>query len=341
MSPSFNHKDYVPILKTKAGEAWALANVPPADRVHVTPLLELHPHKTKANGQHAREMCEQFADAWGSDPVFLDTAWLHRSGPVAGAIADTFTAARTTSLQPIPVVRLTYDAPAVVQVRAAVEEDGRGCMLRVTQDDLDAPQAVARIDALLDALGLAPSHVHLLLDYENSRMQLRGDVPRVPHLNDWLTFTAASGVFQASLVTLTQGTWHRLSRRDWVSWEVDVVGAGLPRRPAYGDYSTRAPGRPADFGDPVVNMRYTAATEWLVRIGGKHKQGAAPDIKPICASLVTQPEYVGRLFSEGDAKIDDTARPGTPTGAPQQWVQWSVSHHVAFVNSQIQTHAGL
>lgn len=60
----FDYKHYVPILKTKAGERWALSHLPPSDRDHLTPLLEIHPHESRSADIHSREICESFANIW-------------------------------------------------------------------------------------------------------------------------------------------------------------------------------------------------------------------------------------------------------------------------------------
>jgi hypothetical protein len=97
----------------------------------------------------------------------------------------------------------------------------------------------------------------------------------------------------------------------------------------------RPPGAPADFGDPRVNLRYAVEDHWLVKLGGKHKEGAAPEIHAICDELRSYPGYSGPAFSSGDAEIDRIADTEDETGGPTQWLQWCVSHHLEFVVEQI------
>jgi hypothetical protein len=52
MPLQFSDRHYIPILKTKQGERWSLATLPPDLRAVITPLLELHPHKTLDSAQH-------------------------------------------------------------------------------------------------------------------------------------------------------------------------------------------------------------------------------------------------------------------------------------------------
>jgi hypothetical protein len=121
----FSHKHYVPILKTKAGEKWALSHLAAGMREHVTPLLELHAHGTKGVAEHADDVCEDLSAAWGTDyPFFFDTLWLNGSTGNPAVISGVFAAARSYDLQAIPVVRLSYDAPTLAQVRAEIDDDG-------------------------------------------------------------------------------------------------------------------------------------------------------------------------------------------------------------------------
>ena len=80
----FDHKHYVPILKTKAGEAWALFNLDGKLREQMTPVLEIHkPKKEKDKPamplvEHIHAVCERIKDNWGTAyPFFLDTEWVN------------------------------------------------------------------------------------------------------------------------------------------------------------------------------------------------------------------------------------------------------------------------
>lgn len=338
---TFTHKHYVPVMKAKAGERWALSHLAATTRSHMTPLLELHAHADKNLTVHADDVCEDLAAVWGTDdPFFLDTIWLHGSAGNPMIIAVVFAAARNNALQAIPVVRTTYDAPTLAQVRAIIDDDDRECMLRITPNDLVAPRN-AEIDRVLTELELTPQDVHLLIDYQATTMQLARDVHRVPYLQNWRTFTTSSGAFPRSLIALPQGAWHSIARGDWTSWEPVVAAGTLARRPTFGDFTVRDPGAPATFGDPIVNIRYTYDTSWLVRVGGKHRAGAAPQVKTICHDLIARPEYSGQVYSAGDGEIYQAAQPGTRPGGPTQWVQWCVSHHLVLAVDQIQSHPSL
>lgn len=323
---------YVPILKTKAGERWALSHLKAATKAKTRPLMEFHGHKSKLLGDHAEGVCEALQAAWGVDRSFyVDTIWLHGGSGLPDAIEAVFEATEEYELKAIPVVRATYDDSALEQLQAIIAENERGYLLRVKPDALNT---AALIDNVIEAVGLPRNKVDLLLDYRGHAMSLGRDIPNIPHLNDWRMFMASSGVFPSSLASIPLHRWRSIERNDLVSWR-DGIAQGVPRKPMYSDYTVRAPGPPPDFGAPSVNLRYTLDQSWLVQMGGKVSDGAAPEMHTMARELVERPQYCGPDFSAGDEEIsrvtDDAEGPGSST----QWVQWCVSHHIEFVVGQL------
>jgi hypothetical protein len=305
----------------------------------------LHPHKKNPIGTHVEETCEALEAAWGNErELFLDTLWLHQGKKSEqlhkeqgdpSAIRTCLDCARL-HLQAIPVVRLAYKESSREEVRSAIEKDGRGYMLRLRPSELNSKELIA---GLLKSLKVAPEEGHLLLDYRKDQMNLAFDVPRVPFLKQWRTFTSASGVFPRSLVGFALNKWHKIERADWAGWDAATVGKDLSRKPAFADYTTRDPGAPVDGGSPSVNLRYAREENWLVRVGGKVKEGASSQMKQVCKSLVSMTdEYDGPEFSAGDNEIFNTAQPKTGPGNPGQWVKWGVSHHMVLVAAAVSAH---
>jgi hypothetical protein len=323
---------YVPILKSKQGERWALSHLTAARKAKLRPLLELHPPKAKSLPDHVESISESLQVAWGVDRRFyVDTIWLNGTAGSPLVIENVFQAMEDCELKAVPVVRPTYDDVSLEQLRAIVSGNDRGCLLRITPQTLNTP---AVIEAVLEALDVSPDNVDLLLDYRQSAMLLANHVPNVPHLAVWRRFIAASGVFPVSLANLPLHQWHEIPRHDVTSWQNGIQG-NLDRSPIFSDYTMRPPGAPADFGDPRVNLRYTLDDHWRVQVGGKHKEGAAPEIHEMCDQLRETPEYSGEDFSGGDEEIDRIADNPEETGGPTQWLQWCVSHHIEFVVQQL------
>jgi hypothetical protein len=335
----FDHKHYIPILKTKAGERWAIENLRQRTKSNITPLFEIHQHRTMAPAEHAASLFEDMVVIWGTDrPFFLDTVWLHDAVGDPAIIRDVFAAARASGLQAIPVMRLTYENPTRTEIRSIVQTDGLSYLLRLPHDQVaDAPA----INTAVAEIAQPINTVHLMVDYRSNAMNLAVDVPRVVNLLQWQTFAAASGVFPGSLTHLPQGVWSPIQRNDWLGWIQPVAAGILPRRPTFSDYTMRDPGAPADFGEPSVNLRYTKSTYWLVRIGGRFKAGAAPQMFQVCQDLVARPDFDGANFSQGDQAIADVAAAISGPGNPQQWLQWCINHHIEFNVQTIRNHPAL
>lgn len=335
----FDHKHYVPILKTKAGERQAIAHLKAHTKSQITPLFELHKHKSLPHAPHADEICECLVSIWGTDrPLFLDTIWLHKEVGDPGILHDVFNAARKVGLKAIPVVRIDFNAAFRAAVKKIVKKDGQGCLLRINRPNAQHATDVASI---LADIGLTCRMVHLMIDYQAKAMQLISDIPKIAHLTQWKTFIAASGVFPRSLSSISTGVWHKVPRDDWESWLNASTTASLERRPTYSDYTIRDPSAPATFGAPSVNLRYSKSPHWLVRIGGRVNAGASKQMYKVCQDLIRRPEYDGVTFSAGDQAISDTAASSTNPGNATQWIQWCINHHIEFTVQDIRNHPAL
>lgn len=333
---SFGHKHYVPILKTKAGERWALTTIKTGTRKSVTPLLELHPHKDKAIAIHAADICEALVSAWGVDSeFFLDTRYVHNGS--AKPVSDVFNQTRKLGLKAVPVVSSDMSAGELGAIKNAAAKDGRGVLVRAARGDFSTSTAfTSKIDPLLGKLGVVRSDTHLMLDYRSTSMSLNLHTGNVTDIGDWLSFSAASGSFPRSVNDLAPDTWDTIERSDWQTWN-DGLASGLPRMPAFSDYLIKDTGAPAGGGSPLVNLRYTAKTEWLVQRDGKFKDGMAYKMLGICGELMKRPEWCKANFSAGDMAISDCKGSVIGPGNPQSWLQWGMNHHIEYVVKQIKS----
>jgi len=334
----FKRKHYIPILKSRQGEQWALASLKTQSRSRLTPLIELHKHKSKSVNDHANEMCEALANGWGtSRPFFLDTVYFGVEGAsAASSVTTIFNAARSCGLNAIPVIGPERSQSYRSRVRQVAEQDGRGVMIRARHDDVNANIATT-INAVVGDLGLSHDSIDMLLDYRSADLNLTVDIPRIPNIADWRTFTVASGSFPRSIGNYQQGTWHLQPREEWTQWLAQSGLPGIVRLPTFGDYATRDPGPPAGGGKPNVAVRYTSNNDWLVRVGGRVADGAAPQMVAICDDLVHRPEFSGPTFSAGDEAIANCATGNHGTGNVGQWTAWALSHHLEYAAHQVAT----
>ena len=82
--------EYVPILKTKSGERWALAHLMPETRAKIRPLLELHTLKGVGSSQIVEEIFTKLEDDWADRTFYLDGIWMHGQFGDPIILADVF-----------------------------------------------------------------------------------------------------------------------------------------------------------------------------------------------------------------------------------------------------------
>lgn len=323
---------YVPILKTKAGERWAIASLGGRTKRQITPLLELHEHKRKKGSDHVKFILDELVTDWGVDhPFFLDTFWLTGSTGRATVLSATFDLARKCKLNAMPVVRLAYTTQARLAVRRVLKKSNSEYLLRLTRDEFHDSNSICR---LIDDLG-GVEDAHLLLDHDSQPMDLGHALASIPYLQAWKSVISASGTFPKSFQGTVKDKWHRVPRKDYLSWKPAVTDPSIDRTPDYADYTVRDPGAPAEFGAPSVNLRYTSGDVTLFYLGGLVKKGHSIDMHAACSALCRREEFQGREFSAGDAAIADTSDRTLGPGNATQWVAWCVNHHIEHTAQQI------
>lgn len=352
----FTHKHYVPILKAKGGEFWALGRLHNQSHQSLTPLIELlPPRKSKKTGKtpelskHIEQTCKDFRGIWNStDRVFVDAIHL-RDEYASTALGRFCVKARPQSLNTVPVTSIGRPRDYQTAVKKIVSQDKRGFLVRLgVKDFRDRAILGTALNNLLAFIGAEPQDVDILLDYsarqEASEMLqlMRLHIPQLPRLKEWRTLTAASGSMPKSLKYIADAAWHSLPREEWRSWIAITKTPDLERIPAYSDYVTRDPSVPSEGGIPSPNLRYTANKDYLVCVE-EHRKNAAERMAEICRSLVTRQEFCGEDFSDGDREIAAVAKLATNSdllhtsaGGPQQWTEWCLSHHFEFVVKQLQ-----
>ncbi len=343
----FDHRHYVPILKGKAGEFWALQNLKKATRPFVTPLIELVPHNPKTHtfesdlAKKVAGLCE----SWPELPLYFDVRYAapKNSLPEPSTLTAAFKRLRANEMKAIPVTRLGYSQKFQEAVKGIVAADKDGLMIRLTVGDLAVRDKLATaLSNLCSFVGLPEAEVDLIVDYGFKHPDEYEDLiylqelhfSKIPKLKNWRTLTLASASFPDSINDLPDKKWIPLDRTEWKSWERVAFSDKTTRRPSYGDYAIRHPSLPK-FGTPKPNLRYTLEDIYLCRRDdAKHAA-----MKDICRSLVKRSEYMGPAFSAGDSVISATAanQGSGGSGNPQSWTQWCSNHHVEFVATQIQS----
>jgi len=345
---------YLPILKGKQAEVLALGNVPNSKRATVLPLVEV-----VADDSEDPEVVEasintlqgRLAPAWPGVDLIIDTNWVADAGALPSGqlpIERAHDLARTAGMRAIPTAWLTSD-PAVVKAAAAIAaQDGVGACIRVRLSDFDNVSALGSdLVALTANLGLTPDDIDLVVDFaaiDGANANALGAVatvvlPSLPNLQQWRSFTLASGAFPKNLDAYTAYSPGPAPRWDKQLW-LRVQSAGLPRTPAFGDYAVAHPEAPTSGGfAPAPNLRYAGDLEWTILKGRKGTPAGNRDFMNICAQFVAPipNTFAGAGFSWGDAQIERCSRSVGGPGGAKEWRAWATSHHVSFVIDRLAT----
>lgn len=273
---SFRSNHYVPVLRLKSGELWALRYVASDVRESVTPILEVLPKNFQSTSNNqggdinatVKTLTKKLWRVWGDRPFFLDTAHL-RDSDFGPQVVERFAESTISeNLLMIPVISL-HSLPAEISaLRKSVEVLHRGCCFRLNRGDLDNANTGSAIANLLARLEVKSKDVDLVVDLSVST----GYPPfsyirqKTPELHEWRSFTVLSGAFPKDLQGRKPGV-HRISRLEWRHWTSEL--GGNDRMPSFGDYTVQYAYyvEPPDQPNPSASIRYTSDAEWIVMRG--------------------------------------------------------------------------
>jgi Beta protein len=368
MSLKFNHGHYVPILKGKQGELDAIRETAPEIRGDFTPLVEVPPVPPKyIEGEdepvpgktidlHVSDVSQKFTDALGANtPVFIDGYYIENEGELGNGeepVTGIFEGLRKSGVRFIPTIGLDRVSEYTEAVREAIQEDRRGCCLRLVEPDLEGlSELETQVASLMDALEVDAGAVDLIVDFGPnvpSRAALPYQINALPLLKKWRTLTVASSSFPVNMEDVAQNSVVEFERREWTAWNfLRSKPKTLARMPTFGDYAINHPSL-TDIDPRIMrmspNIRYTSAVNYVIAKGQAYprkkdprkKTGvAASEQYPRLAEMVMKhPSWAGKKFSWGDGFIDACARKAR-VGNPTNWRAVGTCHHIASVVRQI------
>jgi len=367
MSLKFDDTHYVPILKGKQGELDAIQETPSKIRGAFTPLLEIppiplkyvagedEPIPAKSIDDHVADMAEKLAEAVGThSPVFIDGFYVEEEENLADGsepIAGLLSVLREKGVQFIPTTGLDRAKEYGEAMKTAIEDDGRGCCLRLWEPDLESlADLESQIKSLLRFLAVDESDVDLLVDFGPdvpARSALPYQIKALPMLKKWRTLTLASSSFPMNMESIAQNSIAELEREEWLAWMfLRSKKQSLMRMPTFSDYAINHP--ELSEVDPRVmrmspNIRYTVEVNYVVAKGkayprkaeGKKPGLAASDQYPkLAQAIMRHPNWAGKKFSWGDGFIEACSRKAC-VGSATNWRAVGTCHHIAFVVQQL------
>jgi hypothetical protein len=326
---------YVPLLRSKAGEAIALQNLDAAAKQRIFPIIHL---AENVPGTFASRM----ASAWVGLPLALDGYFnfaATSSGAQITAVANALTAA---GVRVVPSVEVGAPPAYVAVARQIAQANHTGLVVKSRLGDLP------NLLAWLGSIGATPAQADLVV--------VAGHVPtfgpgtlnpltihslqNLPTPEAWRSVTLASSAAPKDYATFPLGVNH-VPRLDWDLWR--AVQPQVPFQLDYGDYGVAHP----DLTEPPgvamirasVSIRYTLDNEWLIMKGrptsGVNGMPMATQYLGHAQSVVALSGFGGVIPCWGDARIQAIAALATSSGSRQTWVENGVNRHLSLVADRL------
>jgi hypothetical protein len=328
----------------------------------MTPLIEVIPPKfmiekntivLKNDSEiraRSRTLIDKLRDSWALRSTFLDFQHLIGVYPreaVGLPIRCMGEHAAALDLNVIPVTGLRRGTHYQSSIASIVRTLGKGACIRLEITDLNDPKLTSKLQKLIKQLGLTPSEMDLIVDYQVLEPETYEDLGHLitvlPIVQGWRSFTVLSGSFPENLKDFSLGSspWERV---EWVQWikQIDKMHA-LGRIPTFGDYTIQHGlyKEPIKGGDVSASIRYTSDNEWLVFRGESRKKSGSDQYAAHAVMLQGRPEFKSGSFSYGDKYIDSMCLPSLNPGTPESWLCAGINHHLTFVIDQIANQFGI
>lgn len=324
---------YVPMLKTKAGEAVALENLAPAVKARTFPVLHittlLSPLFTK-----------KLIAGWAGLPIGVDGKFNFLQHHTTATFSAFIQALRNGGIPAIP--SLSWGDPVAYQNAALAESVPNGLIVKTSLTDLAAtlswlvpPSAdPSRIDLIID-MGHVPGLNPALLG-GMVQMQINQNSAALAAFRS-RTLVGASAPKDHG--PLAYGA-NSVARNEWQVWL--AIHASLPVQLDYGDYGTGHP----DLTEPpgaamskaTVSARYTVGTDWLI-IKGRATSGPygipmGQQYHSHAQTIIGDPQFGGVYGCWADNRIQQIAGGGgANSGSRQSWSEIAANRHISKIVS--------
>ena len=351
-----DHRRYVPRLLWKQGEYEALANLHSLSKYDATPLIDIPEigydfetgEDAKTIDEHLEKFGRRFAQKWGELWAFIDLKLIDSGERMKGGrhpLMFVFDEVRKNNALAIPVTGLHRDSHYQEAVSDTISRDRSGVCIRLTIENVGAPEFQTQLLSLLEQLKVKMEQCHLVLDLDAPASfepvagftnMVRGLIKRLPELDRWMTYTIIGTSFPRALGKFELGV-HIIKRYEWLFYkELLKTLAPTERKPTFGDYAIASPEiKPAKAVNPrfiktPANIRYAIDHDAWYLVKGRNvreEKGNKQYIK-FCAALLKSGLFLGARFSEGGSHIKQCMQRRVSPGNPTTWRWVGTNHHI-------------
>lgn len=344
---------YLPILKWKRGEQFALRELTDAQWSGVTPLIELQPIDSAPDGAALRSALPEYLEKIAGEIIksipedrqlFVDTHLVSpgyaRPASLLVVVCDQLRRKTKRLIHPVfDTVAMASLGALTPQLKESIQKM-ETVLLRLRSDQIESSQ-IQPLVADLVGVGIKRRSIHLLIDQYSLVSREPGECMTsiTPCLAEAVAASCASvtlggGSFPMTLTGIKAGA-KNIPRVEWGTWKLIAASGKFPQL-RYADYTVTNPAPLPDIDpktvNPSITIRYATNDHWHL-LKGKGFKGAPPgEYRSLCKLLVTNGAvYSGKEFSFGDGKYFAAANGGVKNGIPWTWRREATSHHIVFM----------
>lgn len=344
---------YVPLMRTKQGEMFALRDLDKSIKAHLMPLVDISKRRSSLSTAETREEVKNnlksLPKALGDiHELFVDSSELHPDFLLEGSLhplrkmADVLSESGNRTIPVSGLARNDAHWNAVCAI-AAEHSDGEIC-LRIEDYDLETPTESA--SALLSALRdrkFTPEKTILIFDlrdvYDKDPTLLASRVILFISKLNTASFArkviAGCGIpSQLSHAVKTREASY-LPRVEKAVYQAVTKQMEEYKNFCFGDYTTVNPAQEELEWYIVQNTMgpkaiYTLSDSWFVIRGGSFKRHERKRLQyyDIAKEIKKLREFSGEDFSVGDKYISEKAAERGNPGSPRTWITACVTHHI-------------
>lgn len=328
------HYRYLPLMKTKAGEISALANLTPAARARILPVFHVCENV-------APSFAPGLVATWAGQLCAIDGAFNANHQQNAAAFTTLLQAMRAGGVPTMPSVSIAD--PLFYQQAAIASVDGNGLIVKTT-----LPNIAATFSWVLSN-GWPPNNIDLIVDLrhlgETDPATFAGYVAMMLNQNagaiaPFRSVTLAAGAAPKDHGGLVRGV-NTVPRRDWMLWSATAPAVG--RRLDYGDYLTGHPDLTeppgAAMGNATVSARYTLDQSWQiikgVATGGAYGLPMRQQHQAHASTLVGTAGFGGLVGCWADAEFIAASASIVGRSGRQKWSEYAANRHISLVADRL------
>lgn len=332
---------YMPVLKTKRAEKYALTRIDKRFHQRIRPLFEIiarNPEKVNSVTEHLKSVFKNLAVcAKPYGRCFLDAREIAPDGEEAANEAFSLAVDYLLKFTPVTGVTRAADVPAVMRFGT------EGIALRVTRSEFESGDLMRDVRNFVSRHALNYEGIDLIVDMESVDEMIDDGVmacaeaflAELPELKRWRTLTISGSAFPLS--TGQRNSQKLVERVEWKAWR--NMRELLPRRSNFSDCVVQHPRGVEGFDHKKMQVsaviRYTLDEEWLLIKGESLNRAKGwEQFQNLSTHLVhghLRKHFEGSSHCRGCQGIHAAAAGAENYASPEAWRRIGTIHHISTV----------